>query len=56
MLQSPQPPPMEVVLTPLINELVGISDRIIFVLDDNHLIEDQPIQETLGFMIEKFPR
>jgi LuxR family maltose regulon positive regulatory protein len=38
-LQSPQPPPTETVLTPLINEIATIPDRIIFVLDDYHDIE-----------------
>ena len=46
MLQSPQPPPTEVVLTPLINEIAAISDRIIFVLDTARIIE---IIESGGF-------
>ena len=39
MLQSSQPPPPEEILTSLINEIAAISDRIIVVLDDYHVIE-----------------
>ena len=38
MLQSPQPPPAEAVLTSLINEVAALPDRIILVLDDYHII------------------
>jgi len=60
MLQSPQPPPIEAVLTPLINEIAGlaaarISDRILFVLDDYHLIDSHPIQDILSFLLENKP-
>jgi LuxR family maltose regulon positive regulatory protein len=55
MLLSPQPPPIETILTSLINEFATISVRIIFVLDDNHLIEIQPIHDVLTFLLEHFP-
>jgi LuxR family maltose regulon positive regulatory protein len=55
MLLSPQPPPIETILTSLINELATISVRIIFVLDDNHLIEAQPIHDALTFLLEHQP-
>ena len=55
MLQAPQPPPTEAVLTPLINEISAIPNRIIFVLDDYHLIEAQPVHEALGFLLENMP-
>lgn len=48
MLQSPQPPPVEVVLTTLINEIAAITAKTIFILDDYHLIEDQPVSVTAG--------
>jgi LuxR family maltose regulon positive regulatory protein len=54
-LQSPQPPPAEAILTALINEIAAISDQIILVLDDYHLIEAQPIHDALSFMIEHLP-
>jgi len=55
MLQSPQPPPTETVLTSLINEIATISDRIILVLDDYHLIVAQPIHDALTFLLEHQP-
>ena len=55
MLLSPQPPSIETILTSLINEFAAISVRIIFVLDDNHLIETQPIHDALTFLLEHLP-
>ncbi|MFC1936026.1 LuxR C-terminal-related transcriptional regulator [Chloroflexota bacterium] len=55
MLQSPQPPPPEAVLTTLINEIATIPDRIILVIDDYHLIEAQPIHDAISFLLEHLP-
>ena len=55
MLQSPQPPPTETVLTPLINEIAAIPDKIILILDDYHLIETQHIHDALAFLLEHLP-
>ena len=41
-LQSPQPPPIESILTVLLNEITTIPDNFVLVLDDYHLIEAQP--------------
>ncbi|MFC2023167.1 LuxR C-terminal-related transcriptional regulator [Chloroflexota bacterium] len=54
-LQSPQPPPHEGVLTPLLNEIAVIPGRIVFVLDDYHLMEAQPIHDALAFLLEHLP-
>jgi LuxR family maltose regulon positive regulatory protein len=54
-LQSPQPPPTESVLTGLINEMAGIPDRIVLVLDDYHLIGAQLIHDTLAFLLQHMP-
>ncbi|MFC1922271.1 LuxR C-terminal-related transcriptional regulator [Chloroflexota bacterium] len=55
MLQSPQPPPMETILTSLINEIAAISVRIILVLDDYHLIETQPIHDAFTYLLDHLP-
>ena len=55
MLQSPQPPPTETVLTSLINDIVNTSSKIILVLDDYQLIEIQAIHEALNFLLEHLP-
>jgi len=52
LLQSPQPPPTEAVLTSLLNEIAALPDQIILVLDDYHLIETQPIHNALTFLLE----
>ena len=54
-LQSPQPPPVEVLLTSVINEIAATSDRIIIVLDDYHLIEAKPIHDALTFLLTHLP-
>ena len=56
MLQSPQPPPAEDVLTSLINDIAAVSDRIILVLDDYHLITSPAVDEALVFLLEHLPR
>jgi LuxR family maltose regulon positive regulatory protein len=55
MLRSPQTPPTEVVLTSLINDLVNITDEIIFVLDDYHVIEIPVIDDALAFLLDHLP-
>ncbi len=55
MLQSPQPPSAELILTQLINEIADLPDKIILVLDDYHLIDTQPIQDALNFLLENLP-
>ena len=54
-LQSSQPPPMEAVLTTLVNEIVTILDPLILVLDDYHLITAQPIHDGLAFLLDHLP-
>jgi LuxR family maltose regulon positive regulatory protein len=54
-LQSPQPPPIEVVLTALINEIATLPLRILLVLDDYHVIEAQPVHDALTFLLQHCP-
>jgi LuxR family maltose regulon positive regulatory protein len=54
-LQSPQPPPIEAILTAMINETTAIPDRIVLVLDDHHVIESQPIDQALTFLLDHLP-
>ncbi|MGE5222163.1 MAG: LuxR C-terminal-related transcriptional regulator, partial [Omnitrophica WOR_2 bacterium] len=55
MLQSPQPVPIEVAFTELVNELDAIQEDFILVLDDHHAIETQDIHTGLTFLIENLP-
>jgi LuxR family maltose regulon positive regulatory protein len=55
MLQSPQPPSTETILSSLINEITTIPGKIILVLDDYHLMKVQPIHDALAYLIEHLP-
>ncbi len=54
-LQSPQPPPIESILTTLLNEIATIPDDFILVLDDYHLIDAKAIDNALNFLLEHLP-
>jgi LuxR family maltose regulon positive regulatory protein len=54
-LQSPQPPPIESILTTLINEITTVPDNFIFVLDDYHIIDSKPVDKALTFLLEHLP-
>jgi LuxR family maltose regulon positive regulatory protein len=55
MLQAPQKPPDEVLLTPLINDLAAKPELLMLVLDDYHVIHTSAIHKTLNFLIEHIP-
>lgn len=55
MLQSPQPPMPRTIMTSLINEIAAITEKVILVLDDYHLISAQPIHDALSFLLENMP-
>ncbi len=50
-----QMPPIELLLTTLLNDLNAVADSIILVLDDYHVIEAQPLHQALAFLIEHLP-
>ena len=55
MLQSPQPPSTESILTNLLNEIATIPDNFILVLDDYHAIDAKSIDNALTFLLEHLP-
>jgi LuxR family maltose regulon positive regulatory protein len=55
LLQSPQPPPTESVLTTLLNEVSAAPEDFILVLDDYHVIEAGAVEDALAFLIEHLP-
>ena len=55
MLQSPQPPPTESILTALLNEIATIPDDFVLVLDDYHVIDAKPVDDALTFLLEHLP-
>jgi LuxR family maltose regulon positive regulatory protein len=54
-LQSPQPPPPEVVLTALLNDIAAIPGHCLLVLDDYHVLDSQPIDAALSFLLAHLP-
>jgi LuxR family maltose regulon positive regulatory protein len=54
-LQAPQPPPIESILTTLLNEIATIPDHFILVLDDYHAIDAKPVDRALTFLLEHLP-
>ncbi len=54
-LQSPQPPPTESILTALLNEITTIPDSFVLVLDDYHVIDAKPVDNALAFLLEHLP-
>ena len=55
MLQNLQPPPPEMFLTSLINDIAATSHSFVLVLDDYHLIHTLPIHQQLAFLLEHQP-
>jgi len=55
MAQASQPPPSQTILTAVINEIAMISNKIVLVIDDYHLIESQPVHDVLIFLLENLP-
>jgi LuxR family transcriptional regulator, maltose regulon positive regulatory protein len=54
-LRSPQPPPMESILTVLLNEITTVEDDFLLVLDDYHVIETRAVEDALCFLLEHLP-
>lgn len=55
LLHATPPPPIEVVLTTLLNELAQLSTKTVLVLDDYHLVETQPIHDAFTYLVEGLP-
>lgn len=55
MLQSSQPPPVETILTALLNEIAAFPEPFVLVLDDFHVLEAGAVYEMLGFVLEHQP-
>jgi LuxR family transcriptional regulator, maltose regulon positive regulatory protein len=52
-LQSPQP--TEPILTALLNEITAIPGNFFLVLDDYHMIDSEPVDLALTFLLEHLP-
>ena len=55
MLQTPQSPPIESILTALLNEIATLPDGFCLVLDDYHVIDAKQVDQALTFLLERSP-
>ena len=55
LLQAPQPPPIETVLTALLNDLGATAGDIVLVLDDYHVIDASDVQDGMAFLLDHLP-
>ncbi|MDO8671918.1 MAG: LuxR family transcriptional regulator, partial [Dehalococcoidia bacterium] len=55
LLRLPQPPPMEALLTILINDLAATPADLILVLDDYQSIESPSIHAAIAFLLDHLP-
>jgi LuxR family maltose regulon positive regulatory protein len=55
LMQTPQPPPPEALLTSLINDIAATPEPFTFVLDDYHLIQTLSIHQQISFLLEHQP-
>ncbi|MDQ2693736.1 MAG: tetratricopeptide repeat protein, partial [Chloroflexota bacterium] len=54
MLQTPQPPAIEPILTSLLNEIASRTE-IILVLNDYQMIVSKPVDQAVAFLLEHLP-
>jgi LuxR family transcriptional regulator, maltose regulon positive regulatory protein len=57
LLRGPQQPPLEAVVTAVINELMTLpgGDQVALILDDYHLIEAPPVHDSVTFLLDRLP-
>jgi LuxR family transcriptional regulator, maltose regulon positive regulatory protein len=55
LLGAPQPPPIETVLTTLLNDLSAVAGEIVLVLDDYHVIDAGEVQDGMAFLLDHLP-
>ncbi|MBE2222610.1 MAG: LuxR family transcriptional regulator, partial [Anaerolineae bacterium] len=55
LLESPQPPSSETVLTALLNEITAVSQAFALVLDDYHMVDAPAIDQALTFLLDHLP-
>ncbi len=55
LLQGPRSPPIETVLTVLLNDLGATAGDIVLVLDDYHVIDARDVQDGMAFLLDHLP-
>lgn len=47
--------PLEAVVASLLNDLANVSDDVVLVLDDYHVIESAPLHDSMAFLLSHLP-
>jgi len=55
MFRSPQPPPVETLMTAVVNDVAQIPRDFALVLDDYHVIMDEEIHRAVAFLLDHLP-
>jgi LuxR family maltose regulon positive regulatory protein len=55
LLAEPQAPPLQTVVTTLLNDLGTMTRDLVLVLDDYHVIEAREVQEGMAFLLDHLP-
>src|SRR5579859_5220853 len=55
LLQSPQPPALETILTTVINSLETLSGELALIFDDYHVITARAIHTSVTFLLDHLP-
>ncbi|MEA2145316.1 MAG: hypothetical protein QOG59_903, partial [Solirubrobacteraceae bacterium] len=55
LLEAAQPPPIQTTLTTLVNDIDAVSNEMVLVLDDYHVIEAPEVQEGMAFLLDHLP-
>jgi LuxR family transcriptional regulator, maltose regulon positive regulatory protein len=55
LLQGLQPTSFEAVVTALANELAGVAEEVVLVLDDYHLIQASQVHQSVEFLLQHLP-
>ena len=55
LLQGPQPPPIETILSTLLNELGALPNDVVLVLDDYHVVDGPDVLDGMTFLLDNLP-
>jgi len=55
LLSSPQPPPIETILTALLDDLLSLPGELMLVFDDYHVIDAADVHKAVTFLLDNAP-
>jgi LuxR family transcriptional regulator, maltose regulon positive regulatory protein len=55
LLREPQPPPIQVLLTTVLNDIGTMTGEVVLLLDDYHVIDSPEVQTGMEFVLDHLP-